>query len=133
MKQFVTAARQAAPTAIDGAEPIEFDLDGEQFTAYPPTTGQMALVMEGQSSHDIGRRIAAVINFMDSLLDTRGQSRFRQRLMDRDDPFELEQVQEIVDWLLEEWTGNPTESPSGSSRSRRSTGRRSTATAPSVE
>ena len=127
MREFVTAARQA-PIALEGAEPIEFVLDGETFTAYPPTTGQLALLVASQAKNrEVPDTVAAVIDFLDGILDDNAQATFRRRLMDRDDPFDFDTVNWIVENLIEEWGGRPTTSPSGSAPSRRSGGSRSTA------
>jgi hypothetical protein len=126
MLEFVTAARQHPESAIADAEPITFTVDGEEFTAHPPTPGQLALIMAAQTSRSMTERIAAIIDFMDCLLDESGQERFRDRLMDRDDPFDVEQVQEVISGLMEEWTARPTQRSSDSSSSQASTGRSST-------
>lgn len=127
MREFVTAARQA-PSALEGAEPIEFVVDGETFMAYPPTTGQLAMLVASQAKNrEVPDTVAAVIDFLDGILDEHAQVVFRKRLMDRDDPFDFDTVNWIVENLIEEWGGRPTTSPSGSSPSRRSAGSRSTA------
>lgn len=126
MKQFAFAGKEKPESAIDGAEPVEFgvlrkggtegnDDDYDVFTAYPPTPGQMAVVMQTQASGSVTTQIAGVIDFLDIMLDDAAQARFRERLMDRDDPLDLEQVQEISSSLLEEWSSVPTESSSASS------------------
>ena len=115
-KSFSTTNKQQAEgSAFANAQPIEFDIDGEDFIAYPPTGSQMALAMAAQSSHASTQdRIAGVIDFLDGILDVKGQERFRERLLDRDDPFDLTDVEAIVTWLASEWSGNPTQPRSGS-------------------
>jgi len=84
VREFTTAARRSAPSVIDGAEPIEFMVDGEQYTAYPPTPGQMALLVSAQAKNrDPGESIAAIIDFLDGILDENAQADFRKRLLDR--------------------------------------------------
>lgn len=121
MREFTTAAREHAAAAIDGAGPLQFTLDGEEFVINPPTPGQVAIIMAEQSG-DTGRQIASVIDFLDAILDEAGKRRFRDRLLDRDDPFDLEQVQEIIEWAMDEWSSRPTTSSKGSSSSRARTG-----------
>ena len=101
MREFSTAGRKA-PEAFENAAPIEFTIDGEEFTAYPPTPGQVAMLMVAQAM-------------------------FRRRLMDRDDPFDFYMVEEIVEGLIEEWSDRPTQPSSASSSSRPTGGTRSTA------
>lgn len=130
---FTTDSTQETPSAIDGAQPIEFELDGETFTAYPPTPAQFAFHIREQNHKDTARRIASVVNFLDGLLDEKGRDRLADRLLDRDDPFDLDDVNKIISGLIEEWTANPTEQPSSSQPPPPSTGRKSTAKRRSVE
>lgn len=128
MREFKTAARQGAPAAFDGAEPIPFKVDGEEFMAYPPSPGQMAMLISAQAeSRDVTESVAAIIDFLDGILDEDAQAMFRRRLLDRDDPFDFDTVNEIVEGLIEDWSARPTMSPSASSSSRKSAGSRSTA------
>jgi len=113
---------------IDGAEPIEFMVDGEQYTAYPPTPGQMALLVSAQAKNrDPGESIAAIIDFLDGILDENAQADFRKRLLDREDPFDFDNVEQIMEGLIEEWSARPTPSPSASASSQANGGRKSTA------
>lgn len=128
MREFTTAARKSAPTFIEDAQPIEFVIDGETFTAYPPSPGQMAMLIAAQAdSRDVSESMAAIIDFLDGILDEDAQAMYRKRLMDRNDPFDFDTVNEIVEGLVEEWSARPTKSPSVSSSSRRTAGSRSTA------
>jgi hypothetical protein len=128
VREFKTAGRRATSAFGDEAEPITFTIDGEEFTAYPPSTGAMAMMLAAQAeSRDVTENVAGLIDFYDGILDEAGRERFRERLMDRDDPFDFEMVNEIVEGLMEEWSGRPTRSPSASSTSQRSGGSKSTA------
>jgi hypothetical protein len=133
LREFKTAARKAAPAVFDDAEPIEFSIDGETFTAYPPSPGQLAMLVAAQAdSRDVSESMAAVIDFLDGILDEDAQAMYRKRLLDRTDPFDFDTVNEIVEGLIEEWSARPTKSPSASSSSRRTGGSRSTAKRPST-
>lgn len=133
-KSFVTTDhQQAEASAFANAKPLPFDIDGEEFIAYPPTGSQLALAMAAQATHSSTQdRVRGLIDFLDGILDEKGQDRFRERLLDRDDPFDLSTVEQIVSWLASEWSGRPTAQPSGSRSSPRSAGRRLRATPPSV-
>lgn len=127
MREFKTAGRRVQP-AIEGAEPITFKIDGDEFTAYPPSAGQMAIMLASQAdSRDVTENVAGVIDFLDGLLDDDAKEVFRRRLLDRDDPFDFDMVNEIMEGLMEEWSARPTKSPSVSATSQRSAGSRSTA------
>lgn len=128
MREFTTAARRAAPSAIEGAEPIEFNLDGDVFTAYPPSPGQLALLISAQAdSREVTESIAAVIDFLNGILDEDAQAVFRRRLLDREDPFDFDSVNEIVEGLIEEWSARPTQPSSDSPSLPKTAGSRSTA------
>ena len=133
LKSFHTAERQTPISAFADAEPLEFQIDEETFTAYPPTGAQLALAMAAQGSHSsMSDRMAGLMDFLAGILDDKGMERFRVRLQDRDDPFDMDTVEAVILWLTEEWAARPTQSGSGSRSSRRSSGRRLTATPPSV-
>lgn len=128
MKEFTTAARRTAPTAIEGAEPITFSVDGIEYMAYPPSPGQLALLISAQAKNrEPEESIAAIIDFLDGILDENAQADFRRRLLDRDDPFDFDNVETIMEGLIEEWSARPTKSPSASSSSPANGGRKSTA------
>lgn len=124
MKQFVTAVAQSEPNE-DGEEgALEFDLDGRIIHIHRPSDGQLGMVIAGIGpGRKLDQKIAHAINFFVGLVDDEDYDHVVGRLMDRKDPFNLPQVEEIIKWLVEEWTGNPTRPPSGSTPSRRSGGR----------
>lgn len=96
--------------------------------AYPPSPGQMAMLISAQAeSRDVTESVAAIIDFLDGILDEDAQAMFRRRLLDRDDSFDFDTVNEIVEGLIEDWSARPTTSSSVSSSSRKSAGSRSTA------
>lgn len=125
MKQFTTAVAEAEETDLDEGK-IEFEVDGFACTAYRPTEGQFAILMASTGRHSsMDDMVAGIINFVDGMLDDTSSAHLMKRLMDRKDKFELENVQEIMEWLIEEWTARPTQEPSGSTPSPASTGKTS--------
>jgi len=132
MKEFVTAAEEAAkPEDDDGV--MEFSVDGVMCKAYRPQDGQLAVLMASTSRHSNNQeQIAGVINFFVAVLDDDSHNYVVSKLLDRNDSFGLENVQEIMEWMIEEWSARPTRSPSASTSSRRSGGRKSTPTTPAL-
>jgi hypothetical protein len=131
VREFKTAGRRSKP-AFEDAEPIEFKVDDDVFVAYPPSAGQMALMLAAQAdSRDAAESVAGIIDFFDGMLEEDARETFRRRLMDRDDPFDFDMVNDIMEGLIEEWSARPTKSPSVSATSRGSGGPRSTAKRPS--
>ena len=121
MKNFDTAARRGA-SAVDNAVEVAFQIDGEELIAYPPTSGQMVLLLTAVDG-GIGS-IQAMFDFLGAVLDDDGVELIKDKLQEGMD---LAIVTEIVQYLIEEWSGRPTESSSDSPASRKSTGQRSTA------
>ena len=127
IKSFSTANSNAPESALEGAEPIEFDVDGETWTAYPPTAGQLALIMAAQSEYSTPvERVRGMIDLLDSILDEEHRARYRERLMDREDTFEFDTVEAILEYLIEQWSARPPTKPADYLPSQRSTGKQST-------
>jgi len=128
MRSFTTAGKQTSEETFEGAEPLKFVLDDSEYIAYPPTPAQFAVFMSSQAeSRESQDHVAGVIDFFDGLLEEEARRTFRRRLLDRDDPFDFDMVQEIMEWLVEEWAARPTKPSSDSPSSRTTTGPRSTA------
>lgn len=124
IKQFTTAAERAAS---DAAREIKFEVDGFPVTAYEPDPSQFAMLMAsiGRGASEI-EKIAGIINFFVKVLDDRGASHIEARLLDRKDPFDTDKVEEIIEWLIEEWSGRPTQQSPASTPSPQSAGAAST-------
>jgi hypothetical protein len=127
MREFLTAAKDS--TGEDDV--IEVPLDGVLYKAYKPTDGQFAFVMATTGKHSsTADQVAGQINFFLSMFEQEDADALAQRLLDRRDPFGVEEVTEIMSAMLEEWSGRPTKPSSGSSPSPRTTGRKSTQRTP---
>lgn len=133
MHEFVTAAR--AVESGDEHPDITFKVDDQEVTAKFPSPGQYALLMAAMAGDfkTDAERAATIINFFMAVLDDDSRGYFTQRLMSRTDDFEIDNVIEILEWLTEEWSGNPTKSPSGSTPSSATAGEPSTDGASSTE
>lgn len=135
IKQFEVAA--ASPDAAPEGTPFEVpDLPRKgkpqtytTITAYEPDEGQFAVLMAttGRGTSDADR-IAGFINFFVNILDERGADYLTGRLLTPSwkDPFGIQQVEEIMEHLSTEWTGNPTQGSSASTPSPSTDGRKST-------
>lgn len=130
MKEFTTAVQDAEQDE-DGA--MEFSVDGTLCRAYRPSDGQLAFLMASTGRHSSDQeQIAGLINFFVAVLDDESHNYIVNRLLDRKDSFGLEQVQAIMEWMVEEWSGRPTKSPSVSTTSPPTTGRSSTPRTPAL-
>jgi len=115
MKEFTTAAESVE---ITGDEMIEFKIDGESCHAFQPSNGQLAVLLASiASTQQWTHQVAGVINFFDAVLDEDSSAYITRRLLDRRDQFGIDEVQDIIAWLVEEWSARPTQPPSGSTPS----------------
>lgn len=122
MKSFTTAVVEALEDEEDEGR-IEFDLDGETLVAYKPSEAQFALLMQAVGRYaSMADSVAGGIDFFHAVLDDTSAQHIHARLLDRKDAFGLEEVEEIMAWLVEEWTGRPMKRRSASTRSPKSTG-----------
>lgn len=125
MREFITAVKEKAGED----EQIDVPIDGVIYTAYKPTDGQFAFVMATTGKHASSQdQIAGQINFFLSLFEKEDADALAHRLLDRTDPFGMDEVSEIMSEMLEDWTGRPTQQSSASSRSRKTAGPKSTPT-----
>lgn len=124
LKSFTTALQDR--TAGDA---IPFEVDGVEMMAYRPDEAQFAMLMAsvGRGSTD-SDRVAGMINFLVNIIDPKGADHLQKRLLTpmHRDPFGIEQIENIMEWLTEEWTGNPTQGSSASTPSLSKTGNSST-------
>lgn len=127
MREFVTAVK----AATDPEQGEQFTIDGHPVKCFRPTDGQIAIYMAETGRHaSVNDRTAAVINLFMSLFNEEDQSYLAHRLLDRDDPFGTEQIAEILNAMLEDWSGRPIQPSTGSTRSRTPGGRKSTRPTP---
>lgn len=136
MKEFTTAAK--APDEDDVIEvPIRRNPENDppyvpdlyNLKAYRPSDGQLAMLMAsmGRGANPVDS-VAGPMNFFDTLLDDEGRHYVTERLFDRKDPFGPDVMEAIMEALIEEWGGRPTQPSSGSIPSQPTDGQNSTPT-----
>lgn len=70
MKEFTTAANEAAQTPEQRSAGMEFVVDGTLCRAYKPKDGQLAVLMATTGRHSSTQeKIAGLINFFVAVLD----------------------------------------------------------------
>lgn len=118
------------------------DADGNQvighmrrqnvFTATRPSEDQMliSLVQGGRTDAPTADRVAVIFDFFRYVLPPNEHRILMDRVKDRDDEIDTDTLTDIFEWLQEEWTDFPTESPSASSRRRPTSGKSSTGRSP---
>lgn len=98
---------------------ITFNIDGDEFEAASALPAELLLEFVGrfESAGDGSRAVDNLSALMDSLriaLLPESFERFTARTRSRTEPIDLEQVSDIVLWLLEVYGMRPTRRPSSS-------------------
>jgi hypothetical protein len=126
MKEFISAIEEKPLHPDDVDVPLMFKIDGHECRAYRPTDGQMAMVMTSLGRHvSDATKVAGIIDFFITILDDESHQYVVERLLSRDDALGLEQVEEVMMWLIEEWSGRPTQKPAVSTGSQANGGPKS--------
>lgn len=146
MREFETAVKQVEEEDLERGEgdlpegAVEWmihEKDGEEVVhsqhciAYKPNDGQIGMFLATTGRHSgTSDRIAGIINLLTEICDHDTHSYLADRLLDREDPFGLDEVTDIINMLVEEWSGKASGSRSVSASSQKRAGRRSTPTTP---
>jgi hypothetical protein len=102
-----------------GRKPLKFRIDNDTFEA-PADIPAMVLLefskrFEAMGDQaDTAKYIEAVLAMLEMVLNKNSFEQFRARLDNRDYPISLDQLNEVLNWLMGVYTGRPTE-PSESS------------------
>ncbi len=124
MKEFQSAARAESP--LENPIDIEFSLDGDEFLAQPPTSGQLTLFMASQGGGATPADTAkAMLELMLAVLGEEQYTDFENGL--KAGKVDIETVMEVIEYLIEEWSSRPTPPASDSSSRQGRTGKQSTA------
>jgi hypothetical protein len=127
-KRHFSTKNTTSTGVFEDAQPIEFTIDKDTYTAYPPKAAQFAYFIATQAKNrDTSDNMAGVIDFFDGLFEEADRERLRSRMLDRNDPMEFSLIEDLVDMLMEEWMERPTSAASESSASPRTTATNSTA------
>jgi len=96
--------------------------------AYQPEDGNILMLMADVMSRRSGlaQQVAGFVDFLTDVLDKPSKDYVVGRLMDRTDPFGIEDIQNIASYLMEQWSGRPTQQPSDFLPSQKTGGQRST-------
>lgn len=127
MKEFATAVSEAFGEESEEEHPWVIKLDDREMRFYRPTDAQFAMYMAatGRFASD-NQRMAAMIDLFVNVFEPEDQAYLIDRMSSRANVLPLQTVQEMIEYMVEEWTGRPTKSPSVSSRSPRNGGQKST-------
>lgn len=98
--EFVTAKRKA--------KAITFSIDGEDYSFTPPKNAEMVLpVLEATGDQDIAA-IKAQLDWLGHGLAEGESERLTARLKDPDDDFDVNNLSDILQYVLKQVAGRPT-------------------------
>jgi hypothetical protein len=103
-------------------------LRSDTFHATMPSDERLFIVaaMAGNEDSQGTSEAAAVMDMLKDALPLPEFRTLKQRLLDPDDDVNLEMLQDVMYWLMEEWASFPTQPASASSGSQASIGAKST-------
>lgn len=92
---------------------IEFKIDGDVFRCHPRLPAQVlmdfAVKADKMGDNPTGEQgIQAMLDVLEATLLPENFHRFQGRMKDPDNPIELDQVSEIVPWIMESYGLRPT-------------------------
>lgn len=98
---------------------IAFRVDGDLFHAARGVPAEVLLDFASEfagmeTSATVDQQLKAFRSMLEVVLLPESLERFSARMRDRADPIEIDQVEEIVTWLMEQYGLRPTEAPSSS-------------------
>lgn len=98
-----------SPVDISSIEPIVFKLYNEDFYCHPVIQGKVVLELATLSESDNGSDSAtALLKFFSRVLMPESHERFEKLAEDPERIVSINTLSEIVQWLVEEYTGRPT-------------------------
>lgn len=94
--------------------PVEFMLDDRRIEALRPKSAIFGETIHGlTSSKSVSDQVINAIRFLEGCLKPADRDWIAKRLRDPDDDLDVEEVMEIINFLMTEFSGRPTESQSG--------------------
>ena len=98
---------------------ISFRVDDDVFHAAPGVPAEVLLDFATQFTgmgpgSPVDEQLKAFRGVFELVLLPESLERFNERMRDRANPIEIDQVEDIITWLMEQYGLRPTELPSGS-------------------
>lgn len=133
----VAARKEERPVVtftLDSVSDTEVDEDGQPvvmrsdiFHATRPTEERLFMLAAAAGSEDsAASEAAAILDLLRDILPKEEFRTLRERMLDPEDDVNLTMIQDVIVWLMEEWSSFPTKPQSVSSASPTTTGAKST-------
>lgn len=107
MLEFKTSTKKTLKKDAD--DKVPFKIDGEEFIAKPAAGGALTLLIASGASDNPSEQVWEIMQFFKSILSTADMTRITNKLRDTDDPFELTDLINVMQGLVAEFAGRPTE------------------------
>lgn len=124
-------------TEVRDRPPLQFKVDGDVFYAAPiaPAGALQDMAALGQLGKEgkVVEMMAKLDTFLYMVILPESVERFKERLRSPTEPITQTQVTKIVQWLMQEYAGRPTEPASSSQTGQVATGTSSMGGAPQAE
>lgn len=130
MKQFGSIAKAAAQKhRRDEEDFLEYRIVEREVKFYYPGSGALAYIglVEASAENDL-MLSGAYINFIISLVEDADARYIKRVLLDHASGFDIEDLTDLIEELLDQWSNHPSKPVSDSSPTSAPTGRPSTAT-----
>jgi hypothetical protein len=99
-------------TDMENIEPLSFKLHGEEFFCIPNIQGKVLLdFIQSASSADVVENARTIQTFFSKVLKTESFLKFDALLDDKEKIVTVEDLSEIVGWLVGEYSDRPEEQP----------------------
>jgi hypothetical protein len=109
-------------------QPLTFDLYGQTFRCVPALQGVVMIEFIAQSaSDDVGAGARAMLDFLRRVIRPEDRDRFFEMTNSDEFVVPMETLNELMEWLTEQYAGRPTEGQSPSESGSSTTGPSSTA------
>lgn len=87
------------------SEPISFDIDGEEFHCHKTIPGASLIDFSAAATSDNSSEATrATLDFFKSAMSEEEHARFDEFIRDPEREVEIEDLAEIIEWLIEEYT-----------------------------
>jgi len=114
--------KEFAVIDVSEVEPLTFNLGGEEFECRKAVQGSELLeFVRNTATDDDAAAATAVIDFVRNSIIEEDRDRFSDLLESEEVIVPLDTLAEVGRWLLETYSGRPTQQPSPSSRGPRTT------------
>lgn len=117
----------SAGRSIDEFEPLGFELNGEQFECFRAVQGSVLLkFVRDAASGDGAASAGALYDFLKAAMPVDEYARLDSMLNNPEVIIDVEEIGEVVSWLVSEMAGRPTQQPEDSSTGQLTSGPSST-------